>query len=374
MKRLTKLVVAGCAGCGLLQLIRPNIPDKPPTAVLQAPTEVRRILQKDCYSCHSNQRQLAWFDQIVPGYWLVQRDILTAREHLNFSTLGAKSAAQQKAALYESVNMIQLGAMPLPRFRRLHPEATVTPEEMVTLKSYLAPWTSVPSQRDTAPSAVPVGATAPVSLTTVQQEPNGFAFDQAFEVWKPISTTERGDNNTFRFILGNDIAVKAARSGNVSPWPAGTRFAKIAWQRELGADGLVHPGKFVQVELMLKDARRYKDTEGWGWGRWWGLDLKPYGKDARSVNECTTCHLPVRGNDYVYTQPITPTGVAGNEIVNNNAATLMASLPYQPLGWSAITMYVDPRKHTTAMLYGNDIAIKAVQWCPSGYCACSELP
>ena len=31
------------------------------------------------------------------------------------------------------------------------------------------------------------------------------------------------------------------------------------------------PGKFIQVELMLKDASDYKDTEGWGWGRWRGL-------------------------------------------------------------------------------------------------------
>ena len=57
------------------------------------------------------------------AYWLVRHDILTAREHLNFSTLGSKPAAAQKATLYEAVNMIQLGAMPLPSFKKLHPEA-----------------------------------------------------------------------------------------------------------------------------------------------------------------------------------------------------------------------------------------------------------
>ena len=54
---------------------------------------------------------------------------------------------------------------------------------------------------------------------------------------------------------------------------------------------------------MVKNAGDYKDTEGWGWGRWRGLDLKPYGNDARFVNECTGCHQPLRGNDYVYTMP-----------------------------------------------------------------------
>jgi hypothetical protein len=282
----------------------------------------------------------------VPGYWLVRHDILTAREHLDFSTLGARPPAAQKATLYEAVNMIQLGAMPLPAFVKLHPEAKVTPEDLATLKAHLSPWTpaltysgSLPESNDAKASGVP----ASVSLASVQQEFNGFPFDPDFENWKLISTTDRGDNNTFRFILGNDIAIKAAQSGNISPWPDGTRFAKIAWQQQLGPDGLVHPGKFVQVELMLKDAHRDKNTEGWGWGRWRGLDLKPYGEDARFVNECTGCHQPVRGNDYVYTLPITTAALNRDEVVNNSAAALPATLPYQPLNWNAITMYVDPK-------------------------------
>lgn len=154
--------------------------------------------------------------------------------------------------------------------------------------------------------------------------------------------------------------MQAAAAGKISPWPDGARFAKIAWAQELGDDGLVHPGKFVQVEFMVKDAQRYKDTDGWGWGRWRGLDLKPYGSDARFVNECTGCHLPVRGDDYVYTLPISATNVERAEVVNQHAATLPASLPYQPLGWNAITMYVDPKNRTMATLYGNDVAMRAV--------------
>jgi hypothetical protein len=109
---------------------------------------------------------------------------------------------------------------------------------------------------------------------------------------------------------------------------------------------------------MLKDAHLYKNTDGWGWGRWRGLDLKPYGRDAQFVNECTGCHQPVRGNDYVYTLPITTATVRGREVVNNSAATLPPSLPYQPFTWSAITMYVDPKTQTMATLYGNEVAMQ----------------
>ena len=358
MKMLGKLVVSGVVVFAAHQVIRPAIPARPAAAEIQAPVEIRQILQKDCYSCHSDQRRLAWFDQIVPAYWLVRHDILTAREHLDFETIGSRPAAAQRSTLFEAVNMIQLGAMPLPRFTQLHPEAKVSPDELSVLKSYLAPWSTTPPSTPTEPLA---GALAPIALASVPPEFNGVAFDPAFESWKPISTTDRGDNNTFRFILGNDIAIKAAKSGNITPWPDGSRFAKVAWQQETGPDGFVRPGKFVQVELMIKDAKLYKSTEGWGWGRWRGFDLKPYGKDAKFATECTTCHLPVKGDDFVYTLSITQARIAREEAVNKRAAALPASLPFHPLAWNAITMYVDPRTHTTATLYGNEAAMAAVQ-------------
>jgi hypothetical protein len=362
MKPLWTVAVVVAVVFVLLQSVRPSIPSKPATAEIQVPPNIHQILEKDCYSCHSDERRLAWFDEIQPGYWLVRKDILTAREHLNFSTLGSKPAAAQKGSLYEGVAMIQLGAMPLPRFLALHPEAKVSPEELAELKAYLAPWGSLPaaaaneSQGDAPNGAGPLLA----NLANVKAEWNGVAFDPSFETWKPLSFTDRGDNNSFRFILGNDVAIRAAEAGNISPWPDGARFAKIAWQQQLGDDGMVYPGKFIQVELMIKDAKRYSSTEGWGWGRWRGLDLKPYGSDGQFVNECTSCHLPVKGNDYVYTLPITSARSTLVEAVNNRAASLPAGLPYQPLRWAAITMFVDRKSHTMSTLYGNEAAVRSV--------------
>ena len=359
MRAIWKLGIAASALFVLAQLVRPTIPAKPATAEIQAPPAVKQILNKSCYSCHSDDRRLAWFDQIEPAYLIARHDILNARSHLNFSTLGSAPLAVQRAKLFEAVNMIQLGAMPLPQFVAVHPDARISPEELAELKAYLAPWANMPS----LPGDKPKGASATprISLSAVPPEPNGLAFDPSFEGWKLISTSDRGDNNTFRFILGNDVAAEAARSGNISPWPDGTRFAKVAWQQELGKDGPIHPGKFVQVELMVKDARQYKTTDGWGWGRWRGLDLKPYGEDANFVTECTGCHLPVRGNDYVYTLPFTSAHAHREQVVNNAAASLLSTLPWQPLGWRPITMYVDPKTHTTATLYGNDTAIQILE-------------
>lgn len=86
------------------------------------------------------------------------------------------------------------------------------------------------------------------------------------------------------------------------------------------------------------------------------------------VNGCTGCHRPLYGNDYVYTLPISPAKVDREQVVNN-AAALPANLQYQPLNWSAITMYVDPKTRTMATLYGNDAAMRgalAGQAAPAG--------
>jgi hypothetical protein len=104
-----------------------------------------------------------------------------------------------------------------------------------------------------------------------------------------------------RIIYANDVAVKAIESGNINPWPDGSIFAKAAWWQQIEKDGTIRIGKFAQIEFMIKDAKKYAGTYGWGWARWRGDDLKPYGKDVHFENECMTCHRPVKNNDYVFT-------------------------------------------------------------------------
>jgi hypothetical protein len=300
-KVLASAVVVGFLA---IQFIRPAISHPPVTAEIQAPEPVKQILRNSCYNCHSNETSLPWFDQVAPAYWLVAYDVKTARTHLNFSEIGKLPPAAQKGMLYEAVNQIALGAMPLPRYLHVHPDAAITPAQLATLKDYLQPFAPQPApapepQAAAAPELQPTGPPSPV-----ENEPNGHAFLPDYKNWKPISSTDRGDNHTMRVILGNDIALRAIADKKIQPWPDGAAFAKVAWQEAPDARGILRPGKFVQVELMVKDQTRYAATAGWGWGRWRGTDLKPYGKDAHFDNECVSCHRPVRDNDWVYTMPI----------------------------------------------------------------------
>ena len=108
-----------------IQFIRPELSDPPVQAEIKAPEEVRTILRHSCYNCHSDETKLSWFDRISPAYWFVTQDVRRAREHVNFSEIGALSPQTQKAVLFDAVNQIQLGAMPLPSYHAVHRDYTI---------------------------------------------------------------------------------------------------------------------------------------------------------------------------------------------------------------------------------------------------------
>lgn len=140
----------------------------------------------------------------------------------------------------------------------------------------------------------------------VAPAPNGITLPEGYRDWRVLGTSHRTDNSTLRVILGNDIAIAAARSGHTNPWPDGTILAKLVWKERTHPawEKAVVPGEFVQAEFMMKDAQQWSATGGWGFARWKGMDQTPYGKDADFVQECFGCHTPVKDNDYVFTPPV----------------------------------------------------------------------
>lgn len=141
--------------------------------------------------------------------------------------------------------------------------------------------------------------------SSVKAAPNGLKLPHAYKDWKVISQSHRIDNKTVRIILGNDIAVKAARAGKTKPWPKGSILGKLVWKQKAEEHwpAAIAPDKFVHAEFMFKDEKKFKSTGGWGYARWLGLDQKPYGKDSSFSQECVACHTPVKDNDYVFTTP-----------------------------------------------------------------------
>ncbi len=136
--------------------------------------------------------------------------------------------------------------------------------------------------------------------------PNGIMLPENYSDWQIISSSHREDNKTMRIILGNDVAITAVRLGKTNPWPDGTILGKLVW-KDATLDKwkkATVPGKFVHAEFMKKNAKLYKDTGGWGFTRWLGMEQKPYGDSPAFVKECFDCHQPAKDNDYVFTHPV----------------------------------------------------------------------
>lgn len=141
--------------------------------------------------------------------------------------------------------------------------------------------------------------------TKVAPAPNGLTLPEGYKNWRLIAPSYRLDKKHIRAILGNDIAIKAARSGKTNPWPDGAILAKLAWKEKVDEawPTAIVPGEFVQVEFMFKDSKKYAKNDGWAYARWVGMDQKPYGKDAHFDQECIACHTPRKPHDWVFTAP-----------------------------------------------------------------------
>ncbi|MCF7971023.1 MAG: cytochrome P460 family protein [Methylococcaceae bacterium] len=141
----------------------------------------------------------------------------------------------------------------------------------------------------------------------VQATANKIEYPTGLTNWRVIGSSIRNDNNTQRVILGNTIAIKAARSNTAKKqWPDGAILAKLVWKNEILPtwQSATVPGDFVHAEIMVRDVKKYATTGGWGFARWTGLELTPHGNDKTEAQQaCFDCHQAVKDSDYVFTQP-----------------------------------------------------------------------
>lgn len=290
-----------------MQFVGPEVEYRPIAGEFNDDAAVRKIFEKGCYDCHSNKTELKWFDKIAPGSWIVANDVKNGRAGLNFTEWDSLAPPIQKVKLWEAYQNITIGAMPLKSYEMLHPEAKLTPTEIMILKRYLLSL----SNQDAANAAqmkifhkqyaqwkksVPKKTDYPITNNDIQYIPN-------YKDWMVLSTSERFDNGTMRVIYGNDIARKALRENKINPWPDGTIFIKVAWSELEDKDGKITTGEFKNFQYMIKDKVKYAATKGWGFARFDGLEKKPYGNKGFEYS-CINCHLAVEKNDYVFTRPI----------------------------------------------------------------------
>lgn len=142
------------------------------------------------------------------------------------------------------------------------------------------------------------GAAAPIS---------GVTLPPGYRDWKLISVArEEGQLDDVRAILGNDIAIAAYRDGRL-PFPDGAIVARLAWayvpseenNKVFGrAQSFVAGAPKNGVQFMIKDAKKFASTGGWGYAQF--NDGQP--ADEAVHKACFPCHQGISARDFVFTQ------------------------------------------------------------------------
>jgi hypothetical protein len=140
----------------------------------------------------------------------------------------------------------------------------------------------------------------------------GVTIPAGYREWKMIAVNQLlvpGKADQLRAQLGNDIAVKAFKDGTL-PFPDGAIIVALHWNRvPSGSNDKTLAGAFpgaqsfvigsrVNMQIMVKDSKKYAATGGWGFGDF--KDGKP--GDEALHKTCFPCHEPAKNRDFVFTR------------------------------------------------------------------------
>ncbi len=147
MKAIPRKILIGLALVFIaIQFVRPqkNVSAIPAPANdllvrYNAPSEVRRILEKACYDCHSNQTRYPWYAEVQPFGWFLADHIKEGKRYLNFSEIGALSNKRQANKIQAIIDEASDRSMPLKSYTLIHPDALLSSAEIKTLSDWAEP-------------------------------------------------------------------------------------------------------------------------------------------------------------------------------------------------------------------------------------------
>ena len=156
------------------------------------------------------------------------------------------------------------------------------------------------------------------------KSPNGIQFSEfkGYDAWQMVASSQPDDASgcgsspapdCIKSILGNPALIKAYKAGipaSGKAFPDGVKLAKIEWKKSTNPASPYHvtvPGTLMEVSFMLKDSKRFPDTNGWGYATFKydaGTDAFKAATDDVTVMKakCHHCHTDgAKARDFVYT-------------------------------------------------------------------------
>ncbi|MBL0155716.1 MAG: heme-binding domain-containing protein [Bryobacterales bacterium] len=129
-----KLVRRGLIALALvlvgIQLVRPartNPPVAPAntlSAQVDVPPPVDAIFNRACADCHSHRTRWPWYSEIAPVSWLLTHHVNDGRQKMNLDSW------DDATSFKDICREVQSGAMPMKGYLILHPDATLSPQDV----------------------------------------------------------------------------------------------------------------------------------------------------------------------------------------------------------------------------------------------------
>jgi cytochrome c len=121
----------GDAGVHASRYAPPEIMEHAPV-----PPEVRAILTAKCADCHSAEAPVPLYARFAPASWLMERDIVEARDAMNLSEWEKYSTEQQEVLKAEIVSQAKAGTMPPVQYGVVHWKALITEADVQALTEW----------------------------------------------------------------------------------------------------------------------------------------------------------------------------------------------------------------------------------------------
>lgn len=116
----------------VIQFINSRLPETAPSGPgdvalsENVPADVKEIMQRACYDCHSMETQYPWYSYVAPVKWLVKSDINEGRHHVNFSNWADYQDKEKVKKLDDLHEEVEKGDMPPSNYLFMHSEARLT--------------------------------------------------------------------------------------------------------------------------------------------------------------------------------------------------------------------------------------------------------
>ena len=141
--KLTAKILLGAAGLLVAaQLVQCQRTNPVVTADIETPADVKEVLRRACYDCHSNETRWPWYAHVAPISWLLHRDVVEGRKHLNFSEWDKVPAEKRQRRQAGVGREVKSGDMPLWFYLPLHPAAKLSDGDKALLEKWAGATTS----------------------------------------------------------------------------------------------------------------------------------------------------------------------------------------------------------------------------------------